>query len=123
MKVAPDTTNPKDLLGIKKPQLNLVPPALTIHVARAMENGAVKFGPFNWRDKKVKGTIYIAAALRHLLQYLDGEDCASDSQVHHLAHAAACLGIVLDAESCGCLIDDRPPKGPAAGLISKFTKQ
>ena len=49
-----DTLNPKDLLGASKPQLHLVPPALTIWVAKAMENGAMKFGPYNWRDKKVR---------------------------------------------------------------------
>jgi Domain of unknown function (DUF5664) len=117
-----DTTNPKDLIGLTKPRLDLVPPALEIHVARAMENGAAKFGPYNWRDKKVRATVYIAAAKRHLIQYLDGQDLASDSGVHHLAHAAACCGILLDAEATGSLLDDRPAKGAAAQLIEKFTR-
>jgi len=118
-----DTTNPKDRLGAKKPQLNLVPPSFIIHVARAMENGAMKYGPYNWRDKKVRLSIYIGAALRHLLTFQDGEQNAQDSEVHHLAHAAACLAILLDAEACDCLIDDRPPKGAAAKLIEQFTKK
>lgn len=118
-----DTTNPKDLIGLTKPQLNLVPPALKIHVAKAMENGAKKFGPFNWRDKKVKMTVYIAAAMRHLESLLDGEDIAADSGVHHAAHAAACMGIILDALECNCMFDDRPPKGCAAALIARMTEQ
>lgn len=118
-----DSTNPKDLVGVKKPQLHLVPPALTIHVATAMENGAQKYGPYNWRSKKVRGTVYIAAAMRHLAQYLDGEEVAPDSGVHHLAHAAACLGIILDARETGALLDDRPTPGAASRLISKLTKQ
>jgi hypothetical protein len=122
VEIPADSTNPKDLIGLTKPRLDLVPPALIIHVAKAMENGAKKFSPFNWRDKKVRSTIYIAAAMRHLLQYLDGEDCASDSGVHHLAHAAACCGIVLDAQAAGALIDDRPTKGPASALIASFTQ-
>ena len=85
-----DDANPKDRIGTTKPQLHLVPAALSIHVARAMEDGAAKYGAYNWRGKKVRATVYISAMLRHLLDYLDGEDCAEDSGVHHLGHAAAC---------------------------------
>jgi hypothetical protein len=116
------TANPKDLLGVLKPSLHLVPPALKIWVARAMENGAKKYGPYNWRDKKVKMTVYIASAMRHLEQLLDGEDLAEDSEVHHAAHTAACCGIILDALECKCLIDDRPLKGCASELITRFTR-
>lgn len=116
-----DSTNPKDLIGQTKPQLHLVPPALTIHAAKAMENGAKKFGPYNWREKKVRMTVYISAAMRHLNSLLDGEDFASDSGVHHAAHAAACCGIILDALECKCLLDDRPLKGCAADLIARLT--
>lgn len=118
-----DTTNPKDLVGAKKPQLHLVPPALIIHTSKAMENGAKKFGAYNWREKKIKMTVYIAAAMRHLNSLLDGEDLAVDSDVHHAAHTAACMGIILDALECDCLIDDRPPKGCAAALIARMTEQ
>lgn len=118
-----DETNPKDLLGAAKPNLYLVPPALMLHAAKAMENGAKKFSPYNWRQKKVKNTIYISAALRHILSYLDGEDAARDSGVNHLGHAAACLGIILDAAATGNLIDDRPNKGAAADLIEQMTEK
>lgn len=118
-----DLSNPKDRLGDTKPQLHLVPPSAVIHMASAMQYGAEKYGPYNWRDKKVRATVYIAAALRHLNSYLDGEDYAPDSGVHHLAHAAAGIGILLDAKETGCLIDDRPPKGKAAELIGRLTKQ
>ena len=33
---------------------------------------------------------------------------APDSKAHHLGHARACLGILLDAMANGCLEDDRP---------------
>lgn len=122
MPINTDETNPKDLIGQTKPQLHLVPPALLIHASKAMENGAKKFGAYNWREKKVRSTVYISAALRHLMAFLDGEDIAADSGVHHAAHAAACLGIVLDALETGNLIDDRPKKGAAAALIEKFTQ-
>lgn len=116
-----DETNPKDLLGATKPNLHLVPPALTIHTAKAMENGAKKYGPYNWRSKKVRATIYLDGALRHIVSYLDGEERAPDSGVHHLGHAAACLGILLDALETGNLIDDRPTPGKAAQIIERET--
>jgi hypothetical protein len=121
MEKATDSTNPKDLIGVKKPQLDLVPPVLEIWVAKAMEDGARKYGAANWRAKKVRARVYIAAAKRHILEYLDGEDTAADSGVHHLAHAAACIGILLDAEATGNLIDDRPAKGAASRLIAELT--
>jgi hypothetical protein len=117
-----DNANPKDAIGILKPRLDLVPPAAIIQTALAMSNGADKYGPFNWREKHVKGTVYVAAALRHLLQWLDGEDVAEDSGVLHLAHASACLAILIDATEGGNLIDDRPSDGPAARVIARETR-
>lgn len=116
-----DTSNPKDIIGLKKPRLSLVPPSIIIWLSMAMANGAKKYGPYNWRDKKVRMMIYIEAAQRHLLAMIDGEDIAQDSQVHHAAHAAACCGIILDAMECNCLIDDRPLPGVAAKLMERLT--
>lgn len=117
-----DDTNPKDALGASKVDLSLVPPASIIHEAMAMENGAAKYGKYNWRSKQVRATVYIAAAQRHLLAFLDGEDRASDSGVHHMAHVKACAGILLDALETGNLIDDRPVKGAASRLLEPRPK-
>lgn len=113
-----DATNPKDLIGIKKVPLHLVPTAGLIHEAMAMRDGARKYGPFNWRDKKVIATIYIAAAQRHIMAWLDGEEFAQDSGQHHLGHAKACLGIILDAQATDSLHDDRPLPGATAALLA-----
>ena len=43
----------------------------------------------------------------HLNAWAEGEEAAPDSGVHHLGHARACLGILLDAQETGNLIDDR----------------
>lgn len=118
-----DETNPKDLLGIKKIRLSLVPPSSIIYEASAMEDGADKYGPYNWRLKKVRCSIYIDAFRRHVDQFWDGEDFAKDSKKHHLAHAKACLGIIIDALETGNLIDDRPVKGPASNLIDRLKKK
>lgn len=116
----PRPTNPKDLVGRKKPQLWLIPGPGLIHLSLAFKNGGDKYGPYNWRDNAVLGTVYVDAALRHLHEYLDGQDLASDSGVHHLAHAAACCFIILDALETGNLKDDRPTKGPTSDLIERF---
>lgn len=103
--------NPKTQFGLKKIPMHLVPPIAVAHLARAFENGVGKYGPFNWREKTISSTVYYGAAMRHLMAWYDGEDLAPDSGVHHLAHAMACLAMVLDGQSIGKLNDNRPPKG------------
>lgn len=115
-------TNPKDLVGITKPQLDLIPPASLVYQAIAMQDGAQKYGPFNWREKKIQASIYYAAALRHLAQWYDGEENAEDSKKPHLAHAIACIGILIDAIETGNVIDNRPTPGAASNVIKKWTK-
>lgn len=110
-------TNPKDLIGQTKLQTWLVPPSAKIALAEALTDGACKYGPFNWREKGVRATVYIAAAERHVMSYLDGEDLAEDSGVHHLAHAMACFAILLDAIAQGNIVDDRPIKGASPALL------
>ena len=114
--------NPKDRIGAGKPPLHLIPPAAEILEAVVMGLGARKYGEYNWRTSKVRATVYIAAAKRHLAQWLDGQDDDPESGVSHLAHARACLGVLLDAIATGNVIDDRPTAGPAAELIQKHTK-
>lgn len=116
-------TNPKDICGMKKPPLTLIPTASLIYLARVMELGAKKYTPFNWRNPKtpVRATVYLAAAWRHLLQILDGDDIDSESNQPHAAHAMACFAIMLDAQACGTLVDDRPLKGAATKTINELT--
>ena len=117
-----DSENPKDKIGAAKVDLSLLPAAASIHGSHAMMDGAVKYGPYNWRTKKVKARIYVSAALRHLLCWLDGEEVAEDSGVHHLGHAIACAGILLDAQSTGNLVDDRPVKGSSPDVLKKLNE-
>lgn len=103
-----DTTNPKDLLGLKKPSVSKIPPVALLHCAHAMMDGAKKYSPYNWRAKNVRASIYYDAAVRHLMAWFEGEREADDSRVHHLGHAMACCAILLDAEANKNLEDDRP---------------
>lgn len=112
--------NPKDALGKKKPPLSLIPASAQIAEAMAMKQGAEDYGPYNWRDTEVEALVYVDAAMRHILRYLDGEEADPKSGAHPLAHARACLAILIDAEASGCLIDNRPTKGKADELIESY---
>lgn len=133
------STNPKDRIGRTKPPIELIPPSAIFYEAQAMygngriatissvalihesmafKNGAEKYGPYNWRDEKVSAMIYLGAAWRHVLDLLDQEEVASDSGVHHAAHAKACLGIFIDAKVTGNLVDDRPRAGAFPNLVA-----
>lgn len=111
--------NPKDLVGAKKSPLALVPPALIIGAAEAMQNGAEKYGPYNWRDYPVQYVTYLEAQLRHIYALLDGEDLAPDTLIHHQKHVVAGGAIILDSMGLGTLIDNRPKPGPAAKLLAE----
>ena len=117
----PTGENPKDRIGATKPPLHLIPPAAEILEAVVMGLGASKYGAYNWRQTHIRATVYVAAAKRHLAQWLDGQDDDLESGVSHLAHARACLGILLDAQATGHVVDDRPPPGAAHELIVRHT--
>lgn len=102
------TANPKDIFGARKVSLSKFPAVALAHGAHAMMDGARKYGAYNWRDKAVIASIYVDAAKRHIDDWFEGQKRAKDSEVHHLGHVMACIGILLDAEETGNLIDDRP---------------
>lgn len=119
-------SNPKTLTGNRKvPVLSVVPPTSIIAQATAMRYGAFfapkidgtkGYGPYNWRDQPIEAHIYIDAALRHLMQWWDGDEVEiirDDTggildEVSHLAFALATIGILIDARANGTMKDDRP---------------
>lgn len=112
--------NPKTRVGATKLPLHLVPPVAIAHLAAAMADGATKYYPYNWRDEPISATVYYGAAMRHMAAWYDGEDKASDSGVHHLAHAMTCFAIALDAMASGKFVDDRPPAGGMAAFLRDY---
>ena len=113
------SNNPKHRIGITKAPLTLNPVVAAIEQSLAHYDGADKYGAFNWRVEKVNMRIYIEAAKRHLDCLLEGEDYADDSGVHHCGHVMACMAIILDAQSLGQLIDDRPLPGAATTAFAR----
>jgi len=115
--------NPKTRYGVAKPSMATVPPVALVHLMLAMGNGADKYGRMNWRETSVLSSIYYAAAMRHLMAWFDGQELDADSGVHHLGHVMACCAIILDANACHTLDDDRPRPGTAAEVLKRYTKE
>lgn len=113
-------SNPKEAVGSTKLPLHLIPDAGIAHLSMAFYEGATKYGSYNWREAGVRAGTYIAAARRHLSKWWNGDDCDPKTKVHHLANAAACCLILMDAEVQGMLNDDRPPKQDLEKLYEKI---
>ena len=92
----------------KKAPLHLLLPVGMIEESWVMEMGVEKHGKYNWRSDGIVVSDYTSAAQRHILQWSNGENKDSESGLSHLAHAKACLSILIDAISICKFIDDRP---------------
>jgi len=99
--------NPKDRAGAAKPNLSILPFAPLFEAVAAIYEGRRKYGAWNWRGEKVSDTIYADAAIRHLMQFISGEDIDPESGVHHISKAIAGLLVIRDAQIHGTNEDDR----------------
>lgn len=81
-----------------------------------MQDGADKYGPFNWQDTPIQASIYYDAIQRHLMAWFTGEDVDPHSKSHglHLASVMAGCSILIDAYATGKIVDDRPKKAASA---------
>lgn len=123
LRIDQPAVNPKSAIGRTKPALfSVIPTASLLHLGEVMKLGATKYGPFNWRETPVPAEVYIDAAGRHLLSFLDGEDEDPESGMSHLGHVMACCAILIDAKENGMLDDNRPKKGRVGEMISNFQK-
>lgn len=114
-------TNPKDLIGSDKIPMHLFPQTATVYGAMALLEGAAKYGRANWRKIGVRASIYYDACMRHLTKWFEGQEIDEDSGLPHLAHALACIAIIIDAKEANKLKDDRMVEGGYIELLKKFT--
>lgn len=114
-------SNPKDLIGSGKLPLHLWPTTATALGSLGLLDGMLKYGRSNFRAVGVRASIYYDAASRHLNAWMEGEDADPDSGLPHLAHALACLAIIVDAEAAGKLTDDRCAPGGYRKLVGQLT--
>jgi len=89
-----------------KPDLGLIDSVALVEMAKVLDFGAQQYARHNWR-KGMQWSRLIAAALRHINAFNDGEDYADDSGLNHLAHAAVCLTFLLRYHKEGAGTDDR----------------
>ncbi len=115
--------NPKDAIGSAKAPSMTVPTTIQALDGLAMLEGALKYGRHNYRAAPVRASVYVDALERHLKSWIEGEEIDPDSDLPHLAKARACLGIILDAQICGTLIDDRPPAKVPPGFFAECNKK
>ena len=102
-----DASNPKDAIGSSKLPLHLWPASASALGCLAFLDGALKYGAHNFRAGSVRASIYYDAARRHLDAWYEGEKADPKSGLPHLAHALACIAIIVEAEVADTLIDDR----------------
>lgn len=92
----------------EKPPVALINKTALFEEAKVMAYGATKYELHNWKKEPVLSHTRLAsAALRHILQFLDGEDNDSDTGLSHLAHARCSLGFLLYYIEKGIGDDDR----------------
>ncbi len=111
-----DDTNPKDKAASSKVPMWSLPSIGAVHGAMATAEGIrKKYGAYNWRYKPISMMEHIGGLERHIAALKDGEDFVRDSKrkVTHLGCLNAVSAIILDAQQCGTLIDDRPKPGIA----------
>lgn len=88
-----------------KPDFTLIPQEALLEIAIVFSKGAQKYGVFNY-SHGTNYRRYIAAAMRHLNQWLRGEDI-DEIGTNHLANAAASIMMILDSQKTNKGVDDR----------------
>ena len=103
-----------------KAPMSLVPPVAVRQLAEVLSFGAQKYSRHNWRSG-CDWTRLSDAALRHIYQWLDGEDRDQESGLPHLAHAMCCLAFLLESAEKDYGTDDRH-KELTTGDLPNFAK-
>lgn len=112
-------SNPKEAFGSAKVPVGLVPDSAIIEESLAFLEGALKYGRYNWRIAGVRASTYNDAMERHRKRWWNGQDRDPLTRVRELASIRACCAILIDAEICGMLNDDRPPRADLNSLLDQ----
>ena len=92
-----------------KPDLSLIPLSALVEEAKGFQLGEAKYGRYNF-TKGLESHRLVAAALRHILAWQEGEDLDPESGASHLGHARCCLAMLLETQKLGTLKDTRRTK-------------
>ena len=104
-----------------KARLDLLPTLALYAEAEVFTYGVGKYDEYNWLD----GILYmklVASTLRHLFKWVMGTEYDTESGLHHIAHARANLGMLLELIMRGRKeLDNRPPAVPAGtGITTRY---
>lgn len=91
---------------LEKPDLSHVPVEFLNAVAQAFMVGEKKYGRYNYY-KGHKASQLIAAAMRHLTAWMNGEENDPVDGQPHLGSVGACVAMLLKQQKLGTLIDNR----------------
>jgi hypothetical protein len=89
-----------------KPDLSLIPLEALAEEARGFMLGEKKYGRYNYTGG-MEASRLVAAALRHITQWMGGEDNDPESGASHLGHARCCLAMLIHTQQLGTLKDNR----------------
>lgn len=92
----------------EKPRMDLLDRYALEEIAKVLTFGATKYETHNWKKGMKVGRL-IAASLRHIHAYNDGEDLDPESGLSHLAHAGCCIMFALWMAKNRPDMDDRWP--------------
>lgn len=91
----------------EKLRFDLIDSDLLIELSKVLTFGAQKYGARNW-EKGMKWSRVFGALMRHMWVWWKGEKCDPETNMPHLAHAAACVMFLLAYEAREMGEDDRP---------------
>lgn len=86
--------------------VNLLSTEALLQITAVLKFGAEKYCAHNWRSG-FAWSRPLAAAMRHIMAYNNGEDRDPESGLSHLAHAACCIMFLLEFEKTHPHLDDR----------------
>lgn len=110
------SSNPKDVVGIRKVSLSVLPTPVMWEISLGMMEGALKYGRHNYRAIGVRGSVYYDATQRHLTDWWEGQDLDPASGLNHITKALSSLTVLRDAMIRDMWEDDRPPATDPAFL-------
>lgn len=93
-----------------KPPLACLPLKALREVAMVQLYGQQKYGDFYNYKKGMELSRNASCAMRHIADYMDGQDMDVESGRSHLAHAACRLLFMLENLADGTAVDDRYKK-------------
>lgn len=91
---------------IGKPRMDLLPFEAIEEVAKVLGFGAARYSPWNWYAGFDYGRL-IAASLRHISAFQQGQDNDPESNLSHIAHATANLLFLITLQMKNRGKDDR----------------